>query len=58
MLDKLGPKNADSVPVPLLVLASIAILLLGAAGASYGVRWYQVRRGTLAPAPAPRDPRA
>jgi hypothetical protein len=63
VLDKLGPKNADSVPVPLLVLASIAILLLGAAGASYGVRWYQVRRGTFtpspspSPAPQPREPR-
>ena len=59
VLDKLGPKNAGSVPVPLLVLASIAILLLGAAGASYGVRWYQVRRGTFAPEPAPqpREPR-
>ena len=61
VLDKLGPKNADSVPVPLLVLASIAILLLGAAGASYGVRWYQVRRGTFTPspsaAPQPREPR-
>lgn len=59
VLDKLGPKNADSVPVPLLVLASIAILLLGAAGASYGARWVQARRGTLAPSPAPpREPRA
>jgi hypothetical protein len=57
VLDKLGPKNADSVPVPLLVLASIAILLLGAAGASYGARWVQARRGTLAPSPAPREPR-
>jgi hypothetical protein len=58
VLDKLGPKNADSVPVPLLVLASIAILLLGAAGASYGARWYQARRGTLATSPTPpREPR-
>lgn len=53
VLDKLGPKNADSVPVPLLVLASIAILLLGAAGASYGARWYQGRRAPLAPSPSP-----
>ena len=58
VLDKLGPKNADSVPVPLLVLASIAILLLGAAGASYGARWYQTRRAPLAPSPAPpHEPR-
>jgi hypothetical protein len=54
VLDRLGPKNADSVPVPLLVLASIAIILLGAAGASYGARWLQARRGSpLVPSPAP-----
>jgi hypothetical protein len=53
VLDKLGPKNADSVPVPLLVLASIAILLLGAAGASYGARWFQARRIEMSPSPTP-----
>jgi hypothetical protein len=53
VLDRLGPKNADSVPVPLLVLASIAIILLGAAGASYGARWLQARRTELMPSPAP-----
>jgi hypothetical protein len=53
VIDKLGPKNASSVPVPLLVLASIALLLVGAAGVSYGTRWYQARRVTVAP-PEPR----
>ena len=53
VLDKLGPKNADSVPVPLLVLAMIALLLLGAAGASYATRWYQARRLQMPP-PEPR----
>jgi hypothetical protein len=53
VLDKLGPKNADSVPVPLLVLATIALLLLGAAGASYVTRWYQARRVPMPP-PEPR----
>ena len=53
VLDKLGPKNADSVPVPLLVLAMIALLLLGAAGASYATRWYQARRVAIPP-PEPR----
>jgi hypothetical protein len=53
VLDRLGPKNADAVPVPLLVLASIAIILLGAAGASYGARWLQARRTGLVPSPAP-----
>lgn len=58
VLDKLGPKNAESVPVPLLVLASIAILLLGAAGVSYGARWLQTRRGDLVPSPSPpHEPR-
>jgi hypothetical protein len=53
VLSKLGPKNADSVPVPLLVLAAIAFLLCSAAGVSYAARWYQARRVTLAP-PEPR----
>ena len=44
VLDKLGPKNADSIPVPLLVLGSIALLLMGAAGVSYLTRYLQARR--------------
>jgi hypothetical protein len=44
VLEKLGPKNADSIPVPLLVLGSIALLLVGAAGVSYGARYLQSRR--------------
>lgn len=55
VLDKIGPKNADSVPVPLLVLGGIAILLLGAAGASSGARWLQARRMQIATHPAPPD---
>ena len=55
VLDKLGPKNADTVPVPLLVLASIAVLLLGAAGVSYGARWIQARRMPVATSPAPPE---
>ncbi len=49
VIGRLGPKNADSVPVPLLVLATIALLLVGAAGVSYGARWYQARRVPIAP---------
>jgi hypothetical protein len=49
VIKKLGPKNASSVPVPLLVLATIALLLVGAAGVSYGARWYQARRIHMAP---------
>ena len=55
VLDKIGPKNADSVPVPLLVLGGIAILLLGAAGASSGARWLQERRMQIATHPAPPE---
>ena len=58
LLNKLGPKNADSVPLPLLVLGSIALLLFGAAGASYLARWLQARRMQPATASAqPREPR-
>jgi hypothetical protein len=53
LLARLGPKNADSIPIPLLVLAGLALLLLGAASASYLARWIQARRAQLAPAPAP-----
>ena len=52
MLDKLGPKNADSIPVPLLVLGSIALLLMGAAGVSYLARYLQARRLNV-PEPRP-----
>jgi hypothetical protein len=57
LLDAIGPKNADSIPVPLLILAGIALLLLGAAATSYVARWYQARRVHMAPSPAPpHDP--
>jgi cobalamin biosynthesis Mg chelatase CobN len=44
VFDKIGPANAESIPVPLLVLGGIAILLLLTAGASFGFRRYQARR--------------
>jgi hypothetical protein len=44
VLSKLGPKNADSIPVPLLVLGSLALLLVGAAGVSAGMKYLQARR--------------
>ena len=49
VIDKLGPKNADSIPVPLLVLGTIALLLIGAAGVSYLARYLQARRVDVAP---------
>jgi hypothetical protein len=44
VISTIGPKNADSIPVPLLVLGSIALLLIGAAGVSYLTRYLQARR--------------
>jgi hypothetical protein len=54
MIDRIGPKNAGSVPLPLLVLAGIAFLLLAAAAASWVARRVQARRVVPARAPAPR----
>jgi len=51
LLDKLRPANADSVPIPLLILAGLAVLLLAAAAASYGARWFQARRTALPAGP-------
>ena len=56
-IDWLGPKNAGSVPLPLLVLAGIAMLLLAAAAASFVARRIQGRRVVPAPAPAPPGPK-
>jgi hypothetical protein len=52
----LGPSNAESIPLPLLVLASIGFLLLAAAAASWLARRIRARRIEPAPAPAPRGP--
>lgn len=46
VLGKLGPKNADSIPVPLLVLGSLALLLIGTAGVSALTKYLQARRLT------------
>ena len=55
VLAKLGPSNADSIPVPLLVLGAIALLLVGAAGVSYAARYVQARRVGVAPHGPPDD---
>ena len=44
VLDWLGPSNAESIPMPLLVLAAISFLLLAAAAVSFGARKFQTRR--------------
>jgi hypothetical protein len=57
LADRLGPGNARSIPLPLLVLGVLALLLLLAAVATWFARRMQARRVTPAPAPAagPRD---
>jgi hypothetical protein len=57
LLDFLKPSNADSVPIPLLVLAGLALVLLAAAGASFLARRVQARRVRVTPPPrGPQNP--
>ena len=53
LFDAVGPANAESIPLPLLVLAGLAVLLLLAAFGTWLVKRIQGRRMTPAPAPAP-----
>jgi hypothetical protein len=55
-IDKVGPSNAESVPLPLLILGGIALLLVAAAAASVAARRLQARRAQPAPASVPRPP--
>jgi hypothetical protein len=56
VLDAFEPANADSIPVPLLVLAGVAMLLLAAAGTGFVAKRIQERRVPVAPvAPGPGD---
>jgi uncharacterized membrane protein YgcG len=57
--DKLGPGNAQSVPLPLLVLGGLAVLLLLAAAGTWLAKRLQARRvmPRTAPAPAGRQRR-
>ena len=48
---KLGPKHADSVPIPLIVLGAIALLLLAAGSAAFAARKIQARRVPVPPNP-------
>jgi len=54
-IQKLGPTNAQSIPLPLLVLGGLAVLLLLSAGGTWLARRIQARRMTPAPAPARRS---
>jgi hypothetical protein len=55
--DRLGPGNAQSIPLPLIVLAGLALLLLLAAGATWLARRLQARRVTPATATGPAGPK-
>jgi hypothetical protein len=48
-LDDIGPKDAESVPIPLLVLAGIAFVLLAAGSAGLIARRIQARRVPIRP---------
>jgi hypothetical protein len=54
LADRLGPGNAQSIPLPLLVLGGLALLLLLSAAGTWIARRLQARRMTPAPAPARR----
>jgi hypothetical protein len=54
--NRLAPGNAQSVPLPLLVLGGLAVLLLLAAAATWFAKRMQARRITPAPAPSPVPP--
>ena len=55
--DKTGGKNADSVPLPLIILAAIAFLLMVAGAAGFLARRTRTRRLQLAAAAAAKPPR-
>jgi hypothetical protein len=55
--DKIGPGNASSIPLPLLILAGLGLLLIAAAGASFMARWIAARRSQPRPATSPPSPR-
>jgi hypothetical protein len=54
--DILTPANADSIPIPLLVLAGLALVLLAAASAGFVARRLQARRAGASR--LPRGPEA
>jgi hypothetical protein len=54
--DHIGPGNASSIPLPLLILAGLGLLLIAAAGASFAARWIAGRRSQPSPATSPPGP--
>ena len=52
-IDNLGTTSADTLPIPLLVLAGLGTLLLLSAGGLAGAKRYRAVRGRPKPPPAP-----
>jgi hypothetical protein len=57
VLGAVKPANADSVPIPLLVLAGLALVLLAAASAGFAARRIQARRIRVSPLQHDRETR-
>jgi hypothetical protein len=57
VIDWLGPSNADSVPLPLIILAAVGLLLLAAGGAGYAARRIQARRLGIPASGPPTGPK-
>ena len=55
-LGALRPTNADSIPLPLLILAGLAMLLLAAAAVSFVARRVQARSAPAKAPPGARRP--
>jgi len=53
----IGPGNATSIPLPLLILSGVGLLLVAAAAASYAARRIRARRVPPQPATVPPTPR-
>jgi hypothetical protein len=43
-IDKLGPTNSDSLPLPLLILAGLALIMVAAGGAGLVTRHLRARK--------------
>ncbi len=54
--DTFGPKNASSIPLPLIILAAVALLLLAAGAASFGARRFQARKVAVTPSDRQQPP--
>jgi hypothetical protein len=53
LIQTLGPNDATSIPIPLMILAGIALLLMAAGAVSLVARRAQGRRATVPVQPAP-----